>query len=69
MGLMADAVGAGKVRAVGVSNYSAEQMRLAHAALAGRGSRWPRTRCEYSLLHRQPEVTGCSMRAASWASR
>ncbi|HEY6058112.1 MAG TPA: aldo/keto reductase, partial [Candidatus Limnocylindrales bacterium] len=33
MDLMADAVEAGKVRAVGVSNYSAEQLRLAHAAL------------------------------------
>jgi aryl-alcohol dehydrogenase-like predicted oxidoreductase len=34
---LADAVEAGKVRAVGVSNYSAEQMRQAHAALARRG--------------------------------
>ena len=30
MDLMADAVEAGKVKAVGVSNYSAEQMRIAH---------------------------------------
>ena len=37
MNLMADAVAAGLVRAVGVSNYSAGQMRLAHAALARRG--------------------------------
>ena len=37
MDLLADAVEAGKVKAVGVSNYSAEQMRLAHAALAKRG--------------------------------
>jgi diketogulonate reductase-like aldo/keto reductase len=28
MALMADAVEAGKVKAVGVSNYSAEQMRI-----------------------------------------
>ena len=37
MNLVADAVDAGKVKAVGVSNYSAEQMRAAHAALAERG--------------------------------
>jgi len=37
MGLMADAVEAGKIRAVGVSNYSAAQMRTAHQALAQRG--------------------------------
>ena len=34
MDLLADAVEAGKVRAVGVSNYSAEQMRIAHEALS-----------------------------------
>jgi aryl-alcohol dehydrogenase-like predicted oxidoreductase len=44
MALMADAVAAGKVRAVGVSNYSAEQLRAAHAALAERESRLPPTR-------------------------
>ena len=37
MNLMADAVEHGEVRAVGVSNYSADQMRLAHAVLAERG--------------------------------
>ena len=36
MNVMADAVTAGQVRAVGVSNYSAGQMRQAHAALARR---------------------------------
>jgi aryl-alcohol dehydrogenase-like predicted oxidoreductase len=35
MGFMADAVEAGNVRAVGVSNYSAAQLRIAHAALGG----------------------------------
>jgi aryl-alcohol dehydrogenase-like predicted oxidoreductase len=58
MELMADAVEAGKVRAVGVSNYSAEQMRLAHAALARRGIPLASNQVEYSLLHRQPEVNG-----------
>ncbi len=58
MELMADAVEAGKVKAVGVSNYSAEQMRIAHAALARRGLPLAANQVEYSLLHRQPEVNG-----------
>ena len=58
MGLMADAVEAGKVRAVGVSNYSARQLRIAHAALAERGVPLASNQVEYSLLHRQPEVDG-----------
>ena len=58
MELMADAVEAGKVRAVGVSNYSAEQMRTAHTALADRGIPLASNQVEYSLLHRQPETNG-----------
>jgi aryl-alcohol dehydrogenase-like predicted oxidoreductase len=58
MGLMADAVEAGKVRAVGVSNYSAAQLRLAHARLAERGIPLASNQVEYSLLHRAPEVNG-----------
>ena len=50
MGLMADAVEAGKVRAVGVSNYSAQQLRSAHAALAERGIPLASNQVEYSLL-------------------
>lgn len=55
---LADAVEAGKVKAVGVSNYSAEQMRIAHAALAKRGIPLASNQVQYSLLHRQPEVNG-----------
>jgi aryl-alcohol dehydrogenase-like predicted oxidoreductase len=58
MDLMAEAVRAGKVRAVGVSNYSAEQMRTAHAALAQHGIPLASNQVEYSLLHRQPETNG-----------
>jgi aryl-alcohol dehydrogenase-like predicted oxidoreductase len=58
MGLMADAVEAGKVRAVGVSNYSATQVRVAHAALAERGIPLASNQVEYSLLHRAPEGNG-----------
>jgi aryl-alcohol dehydrogenase-like predicted oxidoreductase len=55
---LADAVEAGKIRAVGVSNYSAEQMRAAHDALAKRGIPLASNQVEYSLLNRQPEVNG-----------
>jgi aryl-alcohol dehydrogenase-like predicted oxidoreductase len=55
---VADAVQAGKVKAVGVSNYSAEQMREAHAALARRGIPLASNQVEYSLVHRKPEVDG-----------
>ena len=58
MELLADAVAAGKVKAVGVSNYSALQMREAHAALARRGIQLASNQVEYSLVHRQPETNG-----------
>lgn len=55
---LADAVEVGTVRAVGVSNYSADQMRQAHAALARRSIPLASNQVEYSLLHRQPETNG-----------
>jgi len=55
---LADAVEAGKIKAVGVSNYSADQMREAHAGLAKRGIPLASNQVEYSLLHRRPEVDG-----------
>lgn len=58
MAHMAEAVDAGKVRAVGVSNYSAEQTRLAHAELAKRGIPLASNQVEYSLLRRKPETDG-----------
>jgi aryl-alcohol dehydrogenase-like predicted oxidoreductase len=58
MDLLAEAVDRGKVKAVGVSNYSAEQMHSAHVALAKRGIALASNQVEYSLLHRQPEVNG-----------
>jgi aryl-alcohol dehydrogenase-like predicted oxidoreductase len=58
MAFMADAVEAGKVRAIGVSNYSAAQLRVAHGALAERGLPLASNQVEYSLLHRAPEVNG-----------
>src|SRR6266511_3906098 len=49
---MADAVQAGKVRTVGVSNYSAAQLRTAHAALSGRGIALASNQVQYSAAHR-----------------
>jgi len=58
MDALSDAVEAGLTRAVGVSNYSVEQMRRAHVALAARGVPLASNQVQYSLLHRQPEQTG-----------
>ncbi|MEO6394756.1 MAG: aldo/keto reductase [Devosia sp.] len=58
MGRMADAVEAGKIGAIGVSNYSAAQMREAHAALAKRNIPLASNQVQYSLLYRRPEVDG-----------
>ena len=58
MDRMADAVEAGKVRAIGVSNYSAEQLRQAHAALAERGIPLASIENGYSLLDRRVETNG-----------
>ena len=58
MDRVADAVDAGKVKAVGVSNYSEKQMREAHAALARRGIPLASNQIQYSLVYRGPEVDG-----------
>jgi len=55
---LADEVQAGRVRAVGVSNYGAAQMRRAHAALEQRGIPLVSNQVNYSLLHRSPEING-----------
>lgn len=58
MDMMALAVRIGKVRAVGVSNYNARQMRQAAARLARYNISLAANEVHYSLLHRQPEVNG-----------
>jgi aryl-alcohol dehydrogenase-like predicted oxidoreductase len=55
---LADAVEQGLTRAVGVSNYSADQMRRAHEVLAKRGIPLASNQVEYSLLARNPERNG-----------
>lgn len=58
MNAMADLVEAGKVRAVGVSNFSAKLMRKAHQALARRGIPLASNQVRYNLLARHIETTG-----------
>ena len=48
-------VKAGKVREIGCSNFSAQQIREAEAALPSGGARFVSVQNEYSLLHRDPE--------------
>jgi aryl-alcohol dehydrogenase-like predicted oxidoreductase len=58
MDAMADLVEAGQIRSVGVSNFSADQMRRAHAALEKRGLPLAVNQMEYSLLNRTIESDG-----------
>jgi aryl-alcohol dehydrogenase-like predicted oxidoreductase len=58
MDQMAQAVADGTIRAVGVSNYTAAQMRLASARLARYDIPLAANEVHYNLLHRQPEVDG-----------
>jgi aryl-alcohol dehydrogenase-like predicted oxidoreductase len=58
MDLMAQAVDAGKVRAVGVSNFNASQMRRAATRLARYGIPLAANQVRYNLIHRQPEENG-----------
>lgn len=55
---LADVVEAGMARAVGVSNFDAQQMRQAHDLLAERGVALASNQVEYSLIQRGPETTG-----------
>jgi len=58
MDRLADAVKAGKTRAVGVSNFSEAQMREAHDALAVEGIPLASNQVQSSLLYRRPELDG-----------
>lgn len=60
--VMADALAepykAGLIKSVGVSNYSAREMRALHGELAQRGIPLATNQVEYSLLRRFPETNG-----------
>ena len=58
MDSLAETVKAGKVRRVGVSNYSADQMKRAHDQLASHGVSLASNQIEYNLLQRTPETNG-----------
>lgn len=58
MNALADEVKQGRIQAVGVSNYTAEQMRQAHKILAARGIPLATNQVRYSLLSRQVEKKG-----------
>ncbi|MGA7933704.1 MAG: aldo/keto reductase [Kovacikia sp.] len=58
MNALADEVEKGRIETVGISNYSAEQMRQAHKFLAARGIPLAVNQVRYSLLTRQIETKG-----------
>lgn len=58
MNALADEVERGRIAAIGVSNYTAEQMREAHQILARRGVPLSVNQVRYSLLSRQVETKG-----------
>ncbi|HEU0053205.1 MAG TPA: aldo/keto reductase, partial [Longimicrobium sp.] len=55
LGALDELVRAGKVREIGCSNFSVEQLREAEVAAAG-GARFVSVQNEYSLFHRDPEA-------------
>ena len=55
LGAMDDLVKAGKVREIGCSNFSAEQLDEAARATKPGAARFVSVQNEYSLLHREPE--------------
>ncbi|MDO8579199.1 MAG: aldo/keto reductase [Dehalococcoidales bacterium] len=58
MDAMAALVKQGKIRCVGVSNFSTRQMRRAHTALARHGLPLASNQIRYNLLHREPDNNG-----------
>ena len=58
MDAMARGVKTGRIRMIGVSNFSAPQMRLAARRLETHGLKLASNQVEYSLLKRTPETNG-----------
>ncbi len=58
MNAMADLVEAGKIRSVGISNFSAKDMHRAHQALVKRGLGLASNQVQFSLIDRQIETNG-----------
>jgi aryl-alcohol dehydrogenase-like predicted oxidoreductase len=55
LGALDELVRAGKVREIGCSNFSAEQLREANSVVAAGNARFVSVQNEFSLLHREPE--------------
>lgn len=55
LGALNELVGEGKVREIGCSNFDADELREAEAAVPAGNARFVSVQNEYSLLHREPE--------------
>jgi len=55
LGALDELVKAGKVREIGCSNFSADQLREAEEATREGAARFASVQNEYSLMHREPE--------------
>lgn len=55
LGALNELVSAGKVREIGCSNFSADQLRAAENAVRRGAARFVSVQNEYNLLHREPE--------------
>jgi aryl-alcohol dehydrogenase-like predicted oxidoreductase len=55
LGALGELVKAGKVREIGCSNFSDEQLKEAESAVPSGGARFESVQNEYSLFHRAPE--------------
>jgi aryl-alcohol dehydrogenase-like predicted oxidoreductase len=58
LGALDQLVKAGKVREIGCSNFTVEQLREADAAVAPGAARFVSVQNQYSLFHREPEHDG-----------
>ncbi len=58
LGALDELVKAGKVREIGASNFTAEQIREAEAAGSPQAARFVSVQNNYSMLHREPEGEG-----------
>jgi aryl-alcohol dehydrogenase-like predicted oxidoreductase len=55
LGALGELVQAGKVREIGCSNFTAEQLREAQASVRPGAAKFVSVQNEYSLVHREPE--------------
>jgi aryl-alcohol dehydrogenase-like predicted oxidoreductase len=56
LGALAELVRAGKVREIGCSNFTGDQLRAAEAAVPASGARFVSVQNQYSMVHREPEA-------------